>query len=210
MDKPLSRFTEKLVKLATPARKSPEPEAAPGVYYASFNRRMIAALLDSVLVMLLLAPPMEIIATLVYGPISFDPAHLSQRLQAAPPSEASHIWAEELHRSGIIGRWLFSSFIQLAVLGVITVAFWGWCSATPGKMACRIAVVDAKTLKPITTGQSILRFLAYFLSVAPLMVGFFAVIWDKKRQAWHDKVAGTVAVVLPKGKTVATLTDEMP
>jgi len=27
-----------------------------------------------------------------------------------------------------------------------------------------------------------------------LFLGFFWIIWDKKKQGWHDKIAGTLVV----------------
>jgi uncharacterized RDD family membrane protein YckC len=31
-----------------------------------------------------------------------------------------------------------------------------------------------------------------------LFLGFFWILWDKDQQGWHDKIAGTVVVRLPK------------
>lgn len=208
LPKPVARFAEKMLALSRPKRRGSEPEAAPGITYASFNRRMVAALIDSILVILLLAPPLELIVNMTHGSVSLDLGFINQRLQEAPPEMASQIWLEELRNSGLLDRWLFASFLQLGLLGLVTVLFWDWRSATPGKMLCRIAVLDAKTLRPISNTQSLVRFFAYFVSTLPLMLGFFAVSWSKKRQAWHDVIAGTVAVVLPKGKKANELSDE--
>ncbi len=81
---------------------------------------------------------------------------------------------------------------------VATVLFWMYKSATPGKMVIRARVVDASTGHAPSFGQSIVRYLGYFVSVISLGLGFFWIGWDAKKQGWHDKMAGTV-VVRPKG-----------
>jgi NhaC family Na+:H+ antiporter len=39
----------------------------------------------------------------------------------------------------------------------------------------------------------------FYLAMAlPLFLGFFWVLWDSKRQGWHDKIAGTQVLYIPK------------
>ncbi|MEH6635152.1 MAG: RDD family protein [Halioglobus sp.] len=77
---------------------------------------------------------------------------------------------------------------------IITVWFWTKYLGTPGKMALRLRVVDARTGQPISTPQAIGRYLGYYVSVFALMLGFVWVAFDKKKQGFHDKLAGTVVV----------------
>ena len=44
------------------------------------------------------------------------------------------------------------------------------------------------------TGQLVGRLLARIMSAAPALLGFFWVMWDRRKQAWHDKLADTVVV----------------
>jgi uncharacterized RDD family membrane protein YckC len=44
----------------------------------------------------------------------------------------------------------------------------------------------------------IVRALACFLSLAPLGLGFLWAAFDADKQTWHDKIAGTVVIRLPK------------
>ena len=53
-------------------------------------------------------------------------------------------------------------------------------------------------------GASI-RALAAAFSFVVLFLGFFWIIWDKDRQGWHDKIAGTVVVRLPRGTPLVCL-----
>lgn len=80
---------------------------------------------------------------------------------------------------------------------VATVLFWYWKQAAPGKMAVSAKIVDARTGKEPSVGQYIGRYFAYVLSTIPFGLGFLWVAFDSKKQAWHDKLAGTV-VVRPK------------
>ena len=83
---------------------------------------------------------------------------------------------------------------------IAVILFWILKQATPGKMLLSAKIVDAKTGKTPTTGQFILRYFAYILSIIPLCLGFIWVAFDSKKQGWHDKLAGTV-VVRPKKHT---------
>lgn len=61
-------------------------------------------------------------------------------------------------------------------------------------MAVSAKIVDAKTGNAASTGQLIGRYLAYYLSLVPFCLGFIWVAFDKRKQGWHDKLAGTVVV----------------
>jgi uncharacterized RDD family membrane protein YckC len=43
------------------------------------------------------------------------------------------------------------------------------------------------------------RALSCFLSLAVVGFGFVWVAFDDEKQAWHDKIAGTTVVIVPKG-----------
>lgn len=77
---------------------------------------------------------------------------------------------------------------------VATIALWLKFQGTPGKKVLGISIVDANTGETPTPGQCVGRYLAYFLSALPFGLGFLWAAFDKKKQAWHDKLAGTVTV----------------
>lgn len=80
----------------------------------------------------------------------------------------------------------------LPALAVI--AFWLTRQATPGKMLLSLRVVDATTGNTLSVGQSLGRYLGYYVSTIPLLIGLIWVAFDSKKQGWHDKLAGTVVV----------------
>ena len=84
--------------------------------------------------------------------------------------------------------------ISWVVPAIAVVAFWLTRQATPGKMALSLRVVDATTGNTLSIGQSIRRYLGYYVSTIPLLIGLIWVAFDSKKQGWHDKLAGTVVV----------------
>jgi uncharacterized RDD family membrane protein YckC len=77
---------------------------------------------------------------------------------------------------------------------LVVVVFWRYRAATPGKILCKLRVIDTKTGGDLTIPQSILRFFAYNLSALPLMLGFIWVAFDKKKRAVHDMVSKTYVI----------------
>jgi uncharacterized RDD family membrane protein YckC len=144
------------------------------VEYGGFWIRTGAALIDSILVVIITAP----IVTVVYG-IDY--------------------WTSEERFQGIIGFLLSYIFPIVAVL-----VFWIYKSATPGKMVTNLTIVDAETGYKPSKGQFIGRYFAYYVSIIPFLLGIIWVGIDKRKQGWHDKLAGTV-VIRNKATKTATM-----
>jgi uncharacterized RDD family membrane protein YckC len=89
-----------------------------------------------------------------------------------------------------------SALMTLLVIGYFTF-FWTLVGYTPGKAILGLKVVRKNGGK-LSFGRSLLRFFAYWISMLPLFLGFFWVLWDSKRQGWHDKIAGTQVLYIPK------------
>ena len=134
--------------------------------YAGFWVRVGAALIDTLLIMAVTFP----LLVALYGWEYFGAEQTS--LIAGP--------------ADFLISWVLPA--------VAVIAFWMTRQATPGKMALSLRVVDAATGNTLTAGQSIGRYLAYYVSMLPLFLGIIWVAFDKKKQGWHDKLAGTVVV----------------
>ena len=66
---------------------------------------------------------------------------------------------------------------------------------TVGKRLCGIRVVDANTGQPgIGVGRGVGRYFARWLSQLPLFLGYFWMLWDDKKQTWHDKLVNSIVV----------------
>jgi len=132
--------------------------------YAGFWIRVAASLIDSVVFVLVFAIPL----TVIYG---------------------ADYWTSE---ETVKGTW--DILITYVAPIFITVWFWTKYLGTPGKMALRLKVVDSKTGQAISTPKAIGRYLAYYISALPLLLGFIWIGIDKKKQGFHDELAGTVVV----------------
>lgn len=65
---------------------------------------------------------------------------------------------------------------------------------TPGLQLMDCRIVDARTGRRINLGQSLRRGISIPLSVMPGLLGLFWIGWDRRRQAFHDKLGGTLVV----------------
>ncbi|AOT08903.1 RDD family protein [Pseudoalteromonas luteoviolacea] len=109
------------------------------------------------------------------------------------------VYGEAFWGSGRVAP-LESDFLISYILPlVVVILFWLYKSATPGKMVIDAKIVDVKTGANLTTKQSLIRYIAYYVSLIPLGIGFLWVAWDPKKQGWHDKVAGTVVIYVHRG-----------
>lgn len=133
--------------------------------YAGFWIRTWAAIIDTILIMLITFP----LLISIYGW-----GYLGE------------------HKTGLAGP---ADFLLSWVLPAIAViVFWISKQATPGKMAVSARIVDAVSGEAPSTGQLVGRYFAYFVAMLPLGLGILWVAFDRKKQGWHDKLAGTVVV----------------
>jgi len=132
--------------------------------YAGLWIRTWAMLIDSVLIMILTLP----IINAIYGEQSKDGYRY------------------------FLGSWDF--LISYVLPAVVVIVFWIYKSATPGKLYTKLTIVDAKTGEKPSIKQFIIRYLGYYISLIPLGLGFIWIHYDKRKQGWHDKMAGTVVL----------------
>ncbi len=64
---------------------------------------------------------------------------------------------------------------------------------TVGKYLCKIKVVDLNE-EHLSFMRSFVRFLGYFLSFYSFGLGFLWILFDKNKQGFHDKLAGSFVV----------------
>ena len=66
-------------------------------------------------------------------------------------------------------------------------------SATVGMMVLKIKITRESGGK-VTYQDALLRYFVSILSAMVLLLGYFWMIWDPKKQTWHDHIAKTVVV----------------
>ena len=100
------------------------------------------------------------------------------------------------HNAEVWGSFSFYLFAYLYynLFGVVYFVFFiAGKGQTPGKAAVGIKVVDMFH-KETGFGRALFRTFGYYLSSFFLMAGFLWYFFDRNRQTWHDKLAGTIVV----------------
>lgn len=91
--------------------------------------------------------------------------------------------------------WYMFFLITEILPALLILWFWIRYAATPGKLLFDCEIVDAYSGDTINFKQALLRYLGYLVSLLPLGLGFLWILWDKRKQGWHDKIAGTVVII---------------
>jgi uncharacterized RDD family membrane protein YckC len=81
------------------------------------------------------------------------------------------------------------------------IVMWTWKGTTIGGMVFSLKIVRTDG-SSINFPVALVRALSAFLSAAAAFIGFFWAGWSTDKQSWHDKIAGTYVVKLPKGVSV--------
>lgn len=151
--------------------------------YAGFWTRFLAAFIDG----LIIGVPLAILgaitgATDVEGTDAFG--------NRTESTDFGFFWGW----NGAAPVWwnLFANILGAAYYGMME---GGPTGQTLGKRVCGIRVVDANTGQPgIGIGRGIGRYFARILSGIALLLGYFWMLWDSKKQTWHDKLVSSVVV----------------
>jgi uncharacterized RDD family membrane protein YckC len=132
--------------------------------YTGFWLRVLATIIDTILLMAVMVP----LLIAIYG--------------------------EDALADGVTLTGPANILLSYVLPAIVVIAFWSSKHATPGKMVIGARIVDARTGAAPSLRQNVVRYLGYFLSTLFFFLGFIWVAFDKKKQGWHDKLAGTVVV----------------
>ena len=145
-----------------------EEEKKEAFEYVSLLARLIAALIDFVVLLL------------------------------ATVSVLYAIHGEGYFRLDILKRGPIDFLNSVVVPSLVILLFWILCSTTPGKMMIAAKIVDAKTGGKPTIRQFLVRYIGWFVSALFLGIGFLRIPFSPLKQGWHDEFAGTVVVRRPR------------
>jgi len=150
---------------------SPAVSAADGIAKAGFWIRLVAWVIDKILVGLL---QVALGGLLLLAGFSYTPL-VDNNLGAL----AQLIW-------------LFTIVVNI----VYYVLFTGHCGQTPGKMAVRVRVIR-RDGEPISYGRAFFREVpGKFISAVILGIGYLMVAFDDQKQGLHDRMADTYVIKL--------------
>jgi uncharacterized RDD family membrane protein YckC len=93
--------------------------------------------------------------------------------------------------------WLLTSLAYFS-------GMWTWKGTTVGGivLGLKVARLDGGCL---TFVVALVRALAAAFSVMILFLGFLWIAWDADKQGWHDRIAGTVVLRLPRGTSLVCI-----
>jgi uncharacterized RDD family membrane protein YckC len=77
------------------------------------------------------------------------------------------------------------------------IGFWTWQGTTVGGIICQVRVVRVDGA-PLTFADALVRGLSSIFSLAVAGLGCLWILKDPDRQAWHDRIAGTYVVKVPR------------
>ncbi len=141
-------------------------ETSDPVSYVGFWARLGAMIIDSIIIS---------IVVYILSLILVDESALAS--ENAPPTTI-----------------LLAFLISFVLPAIAIILFWVYLQATPGKLVVGARIVRADNGMNPSVGQCIGRYFSYFLSGLILGLGYLWVAFDKRKQGWHDKLAGTVVV----------------
>jgi uncharacterized RDD family membrane protein YckC len=77
------------------------------------------------------------------------------------------------------------------------IGFWTWKGTTVGGIICQLRVVRIDGA-PLRFADALVRGLSAIFSIAVVGLGVFWILRDPERQGWHDRIAGTYVVKVPR------------
>ncbi len=142
--------------------------------YASFGRRLVAVLIDG----------------FILSMVSF---FITRFFPGANP----YVYGQRglVPASTFMGTSLVGTLLSLLIGWGYYVYFIGSKGQTVGKMAMGIKVVNMGGKGHPDYMHAFLReVVGKFISGLLFALGYLWMLWDGKKQTWHDKIAGTVVV----------------
>jgi len=155
--------------LAPPVQPPPLPAAAGGVKYASFWMRLLAFVLDGLVLGLALSV-IQVPMALIVGAL-------------AP-----------IHTALAVTMTIFG-WLTITLTGIFYILyFWATRGATPAKKLLGIRIVRQDGVEPMGWGKAGLRLVGYMASGFIFYMGFLMVLFTEHRRSLHDMIAGTVVI----------------
>jgi uncharacterized RDD family membrane protein YckC len=77
------------------------------------------------------------------------------------------------------------------------IAFWAWKGTTLGGIVVNLRVIRTDGTDP-RPADAVIRGLSGIFSIVALGIGYLWMLQDPEKQTWHDKIAGTLVVKVPR------------
>ena len=158
--------------------ESPEQESgpAPGVEFAPHGGRLVAYILDSIIVSIV------ILIFFVIGSALLVSGATIQGEQVTSVSPAAGAGFSIFMVLGVIIGFLYFPF------------FWARGGQTPGMRPFGLRVVRDRDGGRIGWGTALLRLVGLWVGALVFYIGYIWIFIDKRRRGWQDLIAGTVVI----------------
>jgi uncharacterized RDD family membrane protein YckC len=161
--------------------------------FAGFWRRFVAYTIDNIIINIVFSILAVIITTaFVMGSMS----------------GSSRAWIADIANPSRLTSVTFLFIIFYIFVSIVYFTYFhGIKGRTPGKMLLGLQVLSAEG-NPIGFGTAFLRSVGYLVSslLFTFPLGFIWAAFDRRKQGWHDKIAGTVVIIRPDENEAAGLT----
>jgi len=167
----------------------PEPARgpAPGVLYVGLARRLVAYLIDWLILGFAAGLILVFTVLAAAAPLADQLAAIGTTpfVDLTPAQQAAERTLASATLIGLGLAWLATALYFIVM----------WHSgATIGMRAVDIRVAREEDGRPIGFGRAAARYLGYLVDWLALGLGLLWVAVDERHQGWHDKIAGTLVV----------------
>jgi uncharacterized RDD family membrane protein YckC len=149
---------------------------APGIKFAPHGGRLLAYILDALIVTAILIALGIVLSILLVG-------------VAATGGRGN---------PAAVGVGVLGGFAFILVLLVVTFGyfpyFWAKSGQTPGMRPFNLYIVRDSDGGKISGAQAFVRLLGMWISAAVFYLGYVWIFIDARRRGWHDLIAGTVVI----------------
>ena len=158
--------------------QSPEPQEgpAPGVEFAPHGGRLVAYIIDGIIIGIVVT-----LICLVGAGVLYSGATMEGNRLVSVTTPAAVISAVIFVIAGVIGLLYFPFF-------------WQRSGQTPGMRPFDLFVVRDTDGSSIGWGTALVRLIGLWIAGAVFYLGFIWIFIDKRRRGWQDLIAGTIVV----------------
>jgi uncharacterized RDD family membrane protein YckC len=147
---------------------------APGIRFAGHGPRLLAYIVDTIVLFAIFMGCFAILGGVALG-------------------------AARVESFGLAAGGAALGFLLIFIVAIGYFPFFWWRGGqTPGMRLFGLRVVRDRDGGPLSGGQAALRLLGFWVNSVAFYIGFAWVLIDQRRRGWHDLIAQTVVIEVPR------------
>ncbi|ETO91601.1 MAG: RDD containing domain protein [Candidatus Xenolissoclinum pacificiensis L6] len=159
------------------------------IEYVGHTMRYILIIVD-ILILVIMFRPVDYVLGHTFARCDIVPMEIIQKTTLGETLTVQ----DKRMISSIVKCRALSQMLELAIILSMYVLFWVKYSFTPAMFLFGMRILRANDLKKMSIYDALKRVLGILISILPVGIGFFWMMFDKKSQGWHDKISGTVII----------------